>query len=182
MEFYSIVLVAFAIAFDAFAVSITGGAVNKYSFTKSFIMPISFGIFQSAMFVLGWHIGENISGFVSAIDHWIAFAILLCIGLKMIIEAIKSKSKKGISFESIYVLLVLSVATSIDAFAVGLSFSFLNMKFLLPSIIIGAITFFLCLIGVFVGKYLGKFFERKAKFVGGFILLGIGIKILIEHL
>ncbi|HGJ66785.1 TPA: manganese efflux pump, partial [bacterium] len=143
----------------------------------------SFGIFQAIMPLIGWISGIKISNFISSFDHWVAFFILVFLGLKITYETLKSESKEE-NFNPLdfKVLMALSVATSIDALAVGLSFAFLEMDILVPFLIIGFVTFIICFIGFFVGDKFGHFFENKIKIIGGIILIIIGFRILIEHI
>jgi putative Mn2+ efflux pump MntP len=133
--------------------------------------------------MIGWAAGLTLRDFISSIDHWIAFGLLGIIGLKMILESKEMETdKKQADPLNIYTLLILSVATSIDALAVGLSLSLLNISIITPSVIIGATTFLISFIGVFIGNRVGHFFEKKIEIAGGIILIAIGVKILIEHL
>lgn len=168
---------------DALAVSITSGLTIKDLRTSNALMiALFFGSFQAFMPVIGWTAGLSARDFISGIDHWIAFGLLSLIGCKMIFESNKMGSNEKESDPlDIHVLLILAIATSIDALAVGLSLSFLKMAIIIPAIIIGLITFSLSFIGVFVGNLSGHFFENKIEIIGGLILIGIGIKILIEH-
>lgn len=169
---------------DAFAVSITSGiAIKNLKIKNALKIAIFFGSFQAFMPIIGWLAGLSLKYFISGIDHWIAFGLLSFIGCKMIYESIKIESfEKKDNPLNIYVLLILPVATSIDALVVGMSFSFLKISIITPIIIIGAITFLLSFFGVFIGKKLDHFFEKKIKIVGGLILIVIGIKILVGHL
>ena len=184
MDIVSIIFIAFGLAMDAFAVSISGGlAMKQLKIGKALKIAVFFGSFQAIMPVLGWLVGLNFRNLIASFDHWVVFGILSFIGGKMIYDAVKIESNKDkIDHTAMYVLLMLSVATSIDALAVGVSFAFLNISIITPIIIIGIITFFLSFLGVFIGHRLGHFFEKKIEIVGGLILIGIGIKILIEHL
>ena len=133
--------------------------------------------------LIGWSAGLSFRDFISGIDHWIAFGLLSLIGGKMVYESSKMEANnKKIDSLNVYVLLMLSIATSIDALAVGLSLSFLNLSIILPAVIIGMITFLLSIFGVYFGNRFGHYFERKIEIVGGLILIGIGIRILIDHL
>jgi len=133
--------------------------------------------------LIGWSAGLSFRDFISGIDHWIAFGLLSLIGCKMIYESSKMEvNSKKIDPLNVYVLLMLSIATSIDALAVGLSLSFLNVSIALPAIIIGVVTFLLSIFGVYLGNRFGHYFERKIEIIGGLILIGIGIRILINHL
>lgn len=168
---------------DALAVSITSGITIKDLRTSNALtIALFFGSFQAFMPVMGWLAGLGAREFITGIDHWIAFGLLSLIGGKMIFESTRIGSKeKEIDPLNIYVLLILAIATSIDALAVGLSLSFLKMAIVIPAIIIGTVTFSLSFIGVFVGNISGHFFENNIEIIGGLILIGIGIKILIEH-
>lgn len=169
---------------DAFAVSITSGLTIKHlKINHALRIALFFGLFQAVMPIIGWLAGFSLRDYISNIDHWIAFGLLSMIGLKMIFESFKmSSDEKEIDPLNIYILLMLSIATSVDALAVGLSLSILRVSIVTPAIIIGIITFILSLIGVFIGDRFGHFFEKKIEILGGLILIGIGLKILIEHL
>jgi len=184
MDMFTILFIAVGLAMDSFAVSITSGiAMKKLRINSALKIAVFFGLFQAGMPIIGWLAGLSLREFISGIDHWIAFGLLSLIGCKMIYESIrKEPGEKEIDRLNAYVLLVLSVATSIDALAVGLSFAFLKVSIATPIIIIGIVTFLLSFLGVFVGNRLGHFFERKIEIVGGLVLIGIGIKILVEHL
>ncbi|MDQ1281130.1 MAG: manganese efflux pump family protein [Thermoproteota archaeon] len=179
----TIVLIALSLAMDAFSVSITHGLANKsFKPINALKLGVSFGSFQAFMPILGWLAGVNIIDFISGFDHWIAFGLLSLIGSRMIYESTKDESTKLINSLTISVLLILSIATSIDALAVGLSLSFLNIPILAPAIIIGSITFALSFMGVYFGNRFGHFLGNKVEIVGGIILIGIGLRILLEHL
>jgi putative Mn2+ efflux pump MntP len=171
---------------DSFAVSISSGVILKQVRIRDAAkIALFFALFQVGMPVLGWLLGTGLADLVSEVDHWIAFGLLILVGGRMIYESVKrekSGSEKEIDPLSIHILLVLSVATSIDAFAVGVSFAFLRVFILNPIIVIGTVTFLLCLLGVFLGKKFGQIFKNKFKIVGGIILIGIGLKILIQDL
>lgn len=169
---------------DAFAVSVTSGlTIKKLHINNALKIATFFGMFQAIMPVIGWSAGLGFRGFISGVDHWIAFGLLSLIGFKMIFESRAMDSdKKSTDPLNIYTLLILSVATSIDALAVGLSLSLLNISIINPSIIIGVTTFMFSFAGVYIGKRAGHFFEKKIETAGGIILIVIGVKILIEHL
>jgi putative Mn2+ efflux pump MntP len=177
------VLIALSLAMDSFSVSIVHGLANK-SFTPAngFKLGISFGLFQAIMPILGWLAGVNIIHFISAFDHWIALGLLCFIGLKMIYESTKKGSEKLINSLSIKTLLILSIATSIDALAVGMSLSFLNVPIMAPAIITGLVTFSLSFVGVYLGNRFGRIIGSKVEVLGGAILIVIGLRILLEHL
>ena len=183
MNLLSILLIAVGLAMDAFAVSITCGLTLKNLKVKhAFTIALSFGFFQGVMPIIGWLAGVGFRDFISTIDHWIAFGLLVVIGGKMVYESSKLEFSEKNRELSWAFLLLLSIATSIDAFAVGLSFSFLKVEIITPSCIIGVVTFILSMVGVVIGKKVGPFFEKKIEAFGGIILIFIGFKILLTHL
>jgi len=183
MDIISILFIAFSLAMDAFSVSISSGItirdIRSYQILK---MGLSFGIFQTFMPVLGWLAGASLKTYISTVDHWIAFGLLAFVGLRMIYESVKDEHQIVNPFDN-KTLFLLSISTSIDALAVGVSFSFLNISILFPVLIIGIVTFILSSLGILMGNGLRHFFEKiKVEIFGGIILIGIGIKILLEHL
>jgi len=180
----TIIAIAFGLAMDAFAVSITSGiTIKNLRINNALKIALFFGLFQAIMPVIGWLAGLSLKDFISEIDHWIAFGLLSFIGCKMIYESITLQSnEKQIDPLNVYVLLMLSVATSIDALAVGVSFAFLKVSIVTPVVIIGTVTFLLSYLGVYIGDRIGHFFENKIEIAGGLLLIGIGLKILIESL
>jgi len=184
MSIITIILIALGLATDAFAVSIASGVIIKrLNITHALRIALSFGLFQAFMPIIGWLAGITLRNFIAGTDHWIAFGLLTFIGCKMIYESTKiEKIEKEFDPLNFYVLMLLSIATSIDALAVGLSLSLLKIFIVTPSIIIGGVTFLLCLAGVYIGEKFGHFFEKKIEIFGGIILIGIGIKILLQHL
>lgn len=183
MGIATILFIALGLSLDCFAVSITSGiAIKNLKINHALKIALFFGLFQAVMPVIGWLAGLGLKGFVSRFDHWVAFCLLSIVGLKIIYEARGIDSEKVTNPLNIYVLLMLSVATSIDALAIGLTFAFLKISIASPVIIIGTITFLLSFLGIFIGNKIGHFFEEKIEIIAGFILIGIGIKILLEHL
>lgn len=178
--------IAVALAMDAFAVSISYGCgLQRFSAKVMFTVAGAFALFQGGMTLLGYLIGSTFSVYVQAVDHFIAFALLLFIGGKMIREAFKGSDNcetvdpAAINYRR---LLLLSVATSIDALAVGLSFALLDVRILPAPLIIAVITLVFSMIGVKAGHILQKIFGRRIEIVGGIILILIGLQILISHL
>ena len=165
----SIIIIAIALAMDAFSVSLTKGFTQK-NLTKSQILyyGLFFGFFQFIMPVIGYICGTTISSFVSTVAPWIAFFLLLAI--EYIMDTFSFKE-----------LTLLAVATSIDAFAVGITFALLNMSLLLPCTIIGIVAFIFSISGIFIGKKLGNYFGDKFEILGGAVLILIGIKILLGY-
>jgi putative Mn2+ efflux pump MntP len=184
MGISTILFIALGLAMDAFAASITSGMVLEAGRLRNALrIALFFGLFQGIMPVLGWLIAFRVDQLISKVDHWIAFSLLVIIGCRMIFESVrKDRRKPGNKRLGIGSLLVLSVATSIDAFAVGISFAFLERTIFMPAIIIGSVTFVLSLLGVLIARKLGNVLGRKVGILGGLILIGIGVKILIEHM
>lgn len=183
MSIVSILLIAIGLAMDAFSVSITSGiTTKKVNYLNVLKMGFSFGFFQLFMPILGWMTGSALRAYIIAVDHWIAFSLLSFVGIKMVVESLKEGSQLIDPFDN-KTLLLLSISTSIDAFTIGISFSFLDVSIFLPVVIIGITTFLLSSVGILMGNGLRHFFERlKVEIIGGMILIGIGLKILIEHL
>ncbi len=184
MDFITIFLIALGLSMDAVAVAISMGlSINTLKIRHGLLIGLFFGAFQAIMPVLGWAAGRGLEDFISGVDHWIAFGLLVLIGSKMIYESMKIKSiEKEIPDLSLYILMMLSIATSIDALAIGVSFAFLELAIINPIIIIGLVTFLLSFLAVGLGKHLGHLFSRKIEIIGGIILIGIGLKILFEHM
>lgn len=186
MNFFYILTIALALAMDAFAVSM-GISLTQGSLTSRQTLRVAFffGFFQFGMPVLGWVAGKSILVYIHAVDHWIAFFLLGLVGAKMIYESfLETELKRGTKADSTrgLPLLVLSIATSIDALAVGLSFAVLSVSVIQASILIGVVAFLLSVIGMKIAPLIGKVIGRWAELAGGLILIAIGIKILIEHL
>ncbi|WP_010254130.1 manganese efflux pump MntP family protein [Treponema primitia] len=184
----SIILIGFSLAFDALAVSISSGISNRDLKTFHVVRgSFFFGAFQFIMPVTGWFLGKTFVVYIETFDHWIAFALLAFIGGKMLFSALPQKNKEkptetNIDIQNIGSLFILAIATSIDALAVGLSFSMVNQDIWIPALIIGCMTFVLCFFGFEFGKKIGSAFENGSQIIGGLILIGIGIKILLEHI
>jgi manganese efflux pump family protein len=180
----TILLIAVGLAMDAFAVSIANGMTITSNRRRSALMTAAFfGGFQMLMPAIGWVAGLTLAGVISGIDHWIAFGLLAFIGAKMIYEATKKDEDQKCSTDlKLHALLILAVATSIDALMVGLSFAFLQTSIIEPIAVIGAVTFGLSFIGFYFGCGLGKRFGHRIEIVGGFVLIIIGFRILLEHL
>lgn len=185
MDLVSIILIAFGLAADAFAVSLSSGMTLKdLKIADAIRIATFFGGFQAFMPAIGWWAGMGFRDAIAAFDHWIAFGLLAFIGGKMIYEAVHPDSEEETFRDprNLYILLILAIATSIDALAVGLGFSVLSISISLPVILIGVITFFMSFVGVLIGDKLGQLFANKVEIVGGCILIFIGLKILLEHL
>lgn len=180
----AVLLIAVALAMDAFAVSIVTGSVYREIHVKHVLrMALFFGGFQAAMPMIGFLAGLGMKQYISGVDHWVAFGLLSFVGGKMVYEAFQIESaEKNRNPSNLLILLALSVATSIDALAVGITLSLLTSAIALAVTLIGLITFGLSYAGVYIGKRFGHFFESRIEVLGGLILIAIGIKIVVEHL
>lgn len=193
MSFIALIFTGFALSMDAFAVSITKGmTIKNLKKSTAVKMALAFGIFQGGMPLLGWALGISFESYIKSIDHWIAFILLGFIGFNMIkgfFDDRKEKDASSLEFSattdiddlSNKEIIMLAVATSIDALAVGISFAFLNVNIILAASIICIITFLVCVVGVFVGNKVGDIFNGYAELVGGIILILIGFNIFNEH-
>jgi len=184
MEILTVILLAIGLSFDSFAVSVCSGLnLPHIRFFQAAKIAVFFALFQACMPLIGWLLGNSMKTLIEPVDHWIAFGLLSLVGGKMIIESfINSESREIKNPLHIRVILLLSLATSIDALAVGFSFATLIEKILLPVIIIGLVTFIASMLGILLGKKTGPIFNRYAEIFGGLILIIIGSKILIEHI
>lgn len=181
MEIAGTFLIAIALAMDSFTVSLSGGASLKtIKLRSAFLVGAYFGFFQFFMSMVGAKGGEALNSLINTFDHWIALGLLLIIGGKMIVESFKKSDTKTFSLQH-RKLFLLAIATSIDALGVGLSYALLNKSFLFPSIVIGIVAFAFSAAGLYLGKFLKKILKNKAEFIGGLILIAIGINIAIEH-
>lgn len=183
MELLEILLIAIGLAMDAFAVSICKGlSMKKMNWKKALIIGGYFGFFQALMPILGYFLGSTFENLVTKIDHWIAFGLLVLIGANMLKEAFANDEENYNDDVKFKTMIVLAIATSIDALAVGITFAFLQANILISAVVIGIITFAISIVGVKIGNKFGDKYERKAETVGGLILIFMGIKILFEHL
>lgn len=186
MSFFLILFIALALAMDAFAVSV-GVSLSREGLTvkQTLRMAFLFGFFQFGMPIIGWLAGQSIVQYIQSIDHWIAFGLLAFIGLKMIYESFQPRAnlqeKKADPTKGMP-LLFLSVATSIDALAVGISLAFTHVSILFPALVIGIVAFLMTVLGVRISHLLGRWLGQRAGLLGGLILILIGVKILFEHI
>jgi manganese efflux pump family protein len=184
MDLLTVLFIAVGLSMDAMAVALASGcAAKKIELRPALRMAFFFGFFQVLMPVIGWMAGLGFKKTIAVFDHWLAFILLFFIGGKMIWEARRSEAcQPRTMLPSLPVLLGLAVATSIDALAVGLSFSLLAVEIIIPVLIIGLVTFILSLLGVIAGHKFGSLLAAKVEILGGLILIAIGFKILFEHL
>ena len=181
--FIEIFLIGVGLSMDAFAVSICKGLSMKMIKKRDvFIIALFFGGFQALMPFIGWFLGKGFESYITSIDHWIAFILLVGIGINMVKEAFNKESENRNDNVDVKTMLVLSIATSIDALAIGITFACLKIHIVMPVITIGLITFIISVIGVKIGNRFGDKYEKKAEIMGGVILILLGIKILLEHL
>ena len=181
-------LLGVGLAMDAFAVSICKGlAMRKVNKKQAVVIALFFGGFQAIMPIVGWFLCKGFQNYIEAFDHWIAFALLAFIGMKMIIETLSEKEEDVVVEKmdpplDTKEMLMLAIATSIDALAVGISLAALDRPIVESAAIIGVVTFVISIIGVYIGNFFGNRYKKRAEFVGGIILVLIGVKILCEHM
>lgn len=184
MDYFTILAVAVGLSFDTFAVSLSYGVVrNGIHFRRATGVAIVLAFFQGGLTVTGYFLGSIVSSALKATDHWIALGLLGFLGLKMIIEGFKKTGKdESCDLNKTMVLLAIAFGTSIDAFAVGVSFAILNVKIWSSGIIIGAVTFIASMTAIRIGKSAGERLGNKVEILGGLILVAIGVKIFLEHI
>lgn len=188
MGIIELALIAVGLSMDAFAVSVCKGlGMKRLDMGQALVIALFFGGFQALMPLAGWALGSGFQSYIEPVDHWIAFALLAFIGGKMLYDAFHEEDgDEPIAGEAARLdlkeILMLAIATSIDALAVGVSFAFLQVDIVPAISLIGVITFALSLVGVAAGHQFGARFEKPATIVGGFVLILIGLKILLEHL
>lgn len=186
--FVELLLMGIGLAMDAFAVSVCKGlAMEKVNKKQAVVIGLFFGGFQALMPLIGWALGIQFEEYIMDIDHWVAFALLGFIGGKMMLESVKPEEEsaevdKTDEPPDIKELFVLAIATSIDALAVGITFAFLKYPIVEAITIIGVVTFFIAIGGVYVGNFFGNKYKNKAEFAGGLILVLLGLRILLSHL
>lgn len=187
MSIWELALIAISLAMDAFAVAVAKGpCLSERELTKKIGMPVLFGLFQMIMPIIGWLIGAQLAGKIDAYDHWIIFGLLAYLGLNMIRNGKKEENDEDdliiCSLLTWREVLVLALATSIDALAIGLTLAFFDINIIAATSLIGIVAFVLSLAGVYLGQQLKKIFAGEAEVVGGVVLVLIGLKILLQHL
>jgi putative Mn2+ efflux pump MntP len=183
MDLITIIVIAVGLAMDAFAVSIVSGSVYQQLHVRHALrMAVFFGGFQAFMPLIGSLVGMSVKDYIADYDHWVAFGLLAAVGGKMVYESFKIElAKKNLDPSNVLVLLILALATSIDDLAIGITLSLIVSSITVAVIIIGLVTFVLSYLGVCIGKKFGHFFENKIEALGGIILVGLGVKIVLEH-
>ena len=185
LDILSIVLIAFSLSADCFAVALCGSiSMKRVSVSQVLRMSLSFGVFQTVMQTAGWFAGITVVRFIEDYDHWVAFGLLAFVGGRMIWEAFhgEDEAAEGTDITRGFALIALSVATSIDSLAVGLSYAFVGVNIAFPAVMAGVVSFLITITGFLLGRKLGEIFGKRAEFVGGLVLIAIGIRILVEHL
>lgn len=183
MSFLEIFLISVSLSMDAFTVSICKGIMPSKEINKIAITTgLYFGFFQALMPFLGYFVGEHFSNMLDEVDHFIVFFLLGFISFSMIKDSAKGENNSFKNNNNAKEMLILSIATSIDALAVGVSFAFLRVNIILSTITIGITCFIISAVGVLLGSKVGNRYEKKAEFIGGIVLFLLGLKILIEHL
>jgi len=184
MDYLTITGIALGLCFDTFAVSLSCGVVQyRILFRQALKIAFVLALFQGGMTVAGYFLGSIVSDTLKTIDHWIALGLLSFLGIKMIIEGLKDKEvKEAPDFTNLMILFTIALGTSIDAFAVGISFAFLDVKIWVSGIIIGTVTFLASMTAIRIGKSAGERLGQRVEIVGGIILIAIGIKIFLEHI
>lgn len=183
MGVVELILIAIGLAMDAFAVSLGKGLTLKRVDSKyALVAGAWFGGFQALMPIIGYLLGRTFAGFVISVDHWIAFVLLALIGINMIRDTLWGDKEQHTSDFSTRSMFLMAVATSIDALAVGVTMAFLDVNIWIAATVIGVITFALSAVGVVLGSRFGALLGSKAGLLGGVILIGLGVKIILEHL
>lgn len=183
MDYFTIVLIALGLSFDTFAVSLSYGVIRSgILFRQAFRIAIVLAIFQGGLTVAGYFLGSLITDALNATDHWIALGLLSFLGVKMIVEGRrKTRDEETKDYSSILVLLAIALGTSIDAFAIGISFAILDVRIWEAGVLIGAVTFLASMTAIRIGKSAGERLGNKVEIIGGMLLIAIGIKIFVEH-
>ncbi len=183
MNLIAFLLISLGLSMDTFAVSVANGAAIKVlHLNYAFRFAVFFGFFQALMLFIGWLTGLTIANYVQNYSHWLAFALLTFVGLKMIYESTLLKDKSNSNGTGFWIVMGLAFATSIDALSVGISFSLLDYRIIIPVLILGIVTFTASLSGIYIGYKFGTLFEKKMVFSGGVILIIIGILAILQYL
>jgi manganese efflux pump family protein len=183
MDIFTILAIALGLSFDTFAVSLSYGVImNSILFRQAMRVAAVLAVFQGGLTVAGYFLGSMISNALKATDHWIALGLLAFLGIKMIVEGVKKTSDTETKdFSRTIVLLTIALGTSIDAFAVGISFAILDVKIWESGVLIGAVTFLASMTAIRIGKSAGERLGNKVEILGGLMLIAIGLKIFLEH-
>jgi putative Mn2+ efflux pump MntP len=183
MDYFTILAIALGLSFDTFAVSLSYGVIrNSILFRQAIRVASILAVFQGGLAVAGYFLGSVISGALKSTDHWVALALLACLGIKMIVEGLKNTNDDETKdFSNTIVLLTIALGTSIDAFAVGVSFAMLDVMIWESGVLIGIVTFLASMTAIRIGKSAGERLGNRVEIIGGLILIAIGLKIFLEH-
>jgi len=184
MDLITIIAVALGLSFDTFAVSLSFGVVkNEILFRQAVRVALVLAFFQAGLLVTGYFLGSVVSDFMKAADHWVALILLSFLGIRMMVEGLRRKDNDEVrDYTKTLTLVATAVGTSIDAFAVGISFAFLDIKIWMSGLIIGAVTFLASMTAIRIGKSAGARLGQRVEIAGGLILFAIGVKIFLEHM
>lgn len=183
MTLVELFIISIGLSMDAFAVSVCKGLVmKKMNYYKALVIALFFGVFQALMPLFGFYIGRTFSDKITHVDHWVAFILLSMIGFNMIKESYSVEDINLVDDLYIGELILLSIATSIDALAIGVTFAFLEVEIAYATLMIGIITFLVCFMGVKIGNIFGSHLKAKAEFFGGMVLIVMALKIILDHL
>jgi len=184
MDLITITAVALGLSFDTFAVSLSFGVVkNEIVFRQAVRVALVLAFFQAGLLVTGYFLGSVVSDFMKAADHWVALILLSFLGIRMMVEGLRRKDNNEVrDYTKTLTLVATAVGTSIDAFAVGISFAFLDIKIWMSGLIIGAVTFLASMTAIRIGKSAGARLGQRVEIAGGLILFAIGVKIFLEHM
>lgn len=183
MSFIELLILAIGLAMDAFAISICKGlSFGKLKLKHYLIVGAYFGGFQFGMTVAGYYIGINFSSFIEAFDHWVVFGLLMLIGLNMIRESLDKNDDEINDKLDVKTMVLLAIASSIDALAVGVSFAFIHVEIFYTAAVIGIVVFVLSVLGVKIGSIFGAKYKRRAEMIGGIVLCLMGVKVLLSDL
>ena len=184
MDYFTILVIALGLSFDTFAVSLSYGVIRSgILFRQALWIAIVLAVFQGGLTIAGYFLGSIISDALKVTDHWIALGLLSFLGIKMIVEGLKKAKEVEVKdYSSTIVLFTIAVGTSIDAFAVGISFALLKVRIWEAGIVIGAVTFVASMTAIRIGKSAGVRLGNKVEVLGGILLIGIGVKIFLEHM
>ena len=185
VDLFSIVLIAVSLSLDCFAVSVAGSiSMRTVSRSQVLRVALAFGLFQAGMLVIGWQVGQAVVDIIETFAHWLAFGLLALVGARMIKESLESDDEDhpGTDITRGFALLSLSVATSIDSLAVGLSLGFLESRLMLAAVTIGSVAFLFTAGGFYFGERIGSLLGRRAEVVGGIVLIGLGIRIVVTEI
>jgi putative Mn2+ efflux pump MntP len=184
MDYFTIIAIAIGLSFDTFAVSLTYGVLRKkILFRQASRIAVILGFFQGGLTIAGYFLGSLVSDSLRSTDHWIALGLLSFLGAKMILEGLRRKNdEEAKDYSKFLALVTVAVSTSIDAFAVGVSFALLDVRIWISGIIIALITFIASMTAIRIGKSAGKHLGQRVEIIGGIILISIGLKIFLEHM